>query len=95
MFCSSCGKNILKEAIACPNCGCGNNSYEQSWKKESMIGLYVLSVFLPIGGLVAGVIGVSTRQNRLNGIRLLILSTICWLFSTIIILSLMSAPFVK
>lgn len=27
MFCSKCGKEIMDEAIVCPNCGCATNNY--------------------------------------------------------------------
>ena len=27
MFCSKCGKEILNEAVICPNCGCATNNY--------------------------------------------------------------------
>ena len=30
MFCSKCGKEIMDEAVICPNCGCATNNYNQS-----------------------------------------------------------------
>jgi len=27
MFCSKCGKEIMDEAVICPNCGCATNNY--------------------------------------------------------------------
>lgn len=27
MFCSKCGKEIMDEAVVCPNCGCATNNY--------------------------------------------------------------------
>lgn len=27
MFCSKCGKEIMDEAVVCPNCGCVTNNY--------------------------------------------------------------------
>ena len=29
MFCSKCGKEIMDEAVICPNCGCPTNNYSQ------------------------------------------------------------------
>lgn len=28
MFCSKCGKEIMNEAVICPNCGCATNNYQ-------------------------------------------------------------------
>ncbi len=27
MFCSKCGREIMDEAVVCPNCGCATNNY--------------------------------------------------------------------
>ncbi len=37
MFCSKCGKEIMDEAVICPNCGCPTNNYTQS-KQETKVG---------------------------------------------------------
>ena len=29
MFCSKCGKEIMDEAVVCPNCGCATNNYSE------------------------------------------------------------------
>lgn len=28
MFCSKCGKEIMSNAVICPNCGCATNNYQ-------------------------------------------------------------------
>lgn len=40
MFCSKCGKEILDEALICPNCGCATNNYSQTNKAENCNGIY-------------------------------------------------------
>ena len=35
MFCSKCGKEIMDEAVVCPNCGCPTAKYENPTPKIS------------------------------------------------------------
>lgn len=54
-FCSKCGKEILDEAIVCPNCGCAvvNPATPQQIKDDQVsVGLCVLSAFIPLFGLI-------------------------------------------
>jgi len=37
MFCSKCGKEIMDEAVICPNCGCPTNNYTQP-RQETKVG---------------------------------------------------------
>lgn len=34
MFCSKCGKEIMDEAIVCPNCGCATNNYKSQQQQN-------------------------------------------------------------
>ena len=50
-FCTHCGKQILKDAVMCPYCGCAAESKE-SVADEPNKGLNILSFLLPIVGAI-------------------------------------------
>lgn len=50
-FCSHCGKQILKDAVVCPHCGCAVESVA-SVTDEPNKGLNIISFLLPIVGLI-------------------------------------------
>ena len=54
-FCSKCGKEIMDEAIVCPNCGCAavNSSVPQQIANDQVnTGLCVLSALVPLFGFI-------------------------------------------
>ena len=56
-FCSKCGKEILEEAVVCPNCGCAVSNNVASANHviaadEVSVGLVVLSVVIPLFGVI-------------------------------------------
>ncbi len=54
-FCSKCGKEILDEAIVCPNCGCAvvnPNTPQQLADDRVNIGLCVLAALIPLFGII-------------------------------------------
>ena len=52
-FCSHCGKELLDEAMICPNCGCQVSSSEPD---VSNTGLNIVSFLLPFVGLILYII---------------------------------------
>lgn len=50
-FCTHCGKQILKDAVMCPYCGCATES-KASVADESNKGLNIISFLLPIVGAI-------------------------------------------
>lgn len=48
-FCSKCGKEIMDEAVICPNCGC---SVTGAGKNEVNVGLCILSALFPLFGII-------------------------------------------
>ncbi len=54
-FCQTCGKEIMDEAIVCPNCGCavGNKQSKAASEDDTAsVGLCILSAFIPLFGLI-------------------------------------------
>ena len=54
-FCSKCGKEILEEAIVCPNCGCAvvNPTVPQQFSTDQVnVGLCILSAVIPLFGIL-------------------------------------------
>ena len=56
-FCTKCGKEIMDEAVICPNCGCatesasGVNSGNDS-EDQASVALCILSVLIPLFGII-------------------------------------------
>ena len=50
-FCSKCGKEIMDEAVICPNCGCSVSSTEKELDAPST-GFAVLGFFIPLIGMI-------------------------------------------
>lgn len=56
-FCSKCGKEIMEEAVVCPNCGCATNTKAQptqvavpkSAKNASIFGILSILLLAPLG----------------------------------------------
>lgn len=54
-FCSKCGKEIVDEAIVCPNCGCAvvNPNVPQEFTNDQVsVGLCVLAALIPLFGII-------------------------------------------
>ena len=53
-YCSKCGKEILDEAIVCPNCGCGVSSrgVQEYADDQVSVGLCVLAALIPLFGII-------------------------------------------
>ena len=54
-FCSKCGKEIMDEAIVCPNCGCAvvNPGMPQQISNDQVsIGLCILAALIPLFGVI-------------------------------------------
>ncbi len=56
-FCQKCGKEIMEEAIVCPNCGCATETKSQpakvavpkSAKNASIFGILSILLLAPLG----------------------------------------------
>lgn len=52
-YCSTCGKEILDEAIICPSCGCAVVAPQVvSMNDNVSVGLCILSAFIPLFGFI-------------------------------------------
>ena len=54
-FCSKCGKEMVDEAIVCPNCGCAvvNTQVPHQISNDQVsIGLCILSALIPLFGII-------------------------------------------
>ncbi|MBQ9785013.1 MAG: zinc-ribbon domain-containing protein [Clostridia bacterium] len=56
-YCSKCGKEMMDEAVICPNCGCAaDNRFDLNQKQderdEISVGLCILSALIPLFGII-------------------------------------------
>ena len=66
-FCQHCGKEIMDEAVICPGCGCSvqttNNTQVEEVDQSVSAGLVVLSVLIPLFGIIYWPVKAKTRPN--------------------------------
>ncbi len=58
-FCQKCGKEIMDEAVVCPNCGCKDYSSD-----TGSIGWAILGFLIPLVGLILYLIWTDTKPNN-------------------------------
>ena len=52
-YCSKCGKEIVEDAVICPNCGCAVESPVTTTETDApSMGFAVLGFFIPLVGLI-------------------------------------------
>lgn len=65
-FCQKCGKEIMEEAVICPNCGCSTGLQTPNTNTSTdsgSTGWAVLGFFIPIVGLILHLSWKQTRPN--------------------------------
>ena len=72
MFCSKCGKEIMEEAVICPNCGCPvvGKTISNSVEDIPNGGLNVLGFLIPLAGLIMYCTMVGKTPKKANQIGL-------------------------
>lgn len=85
MFCSSCGKQLSDQAIMCPGCGAPTQLYDGKLTvgTGTIVAAYLLSVLLPVLGLIAGVYLWAGKKQVTHGAACVIISvifSILWAF---------------
>lgn len=74
MYCSRCGKQIADEAVVCIGCGCPvqpvkpvstftMTTGDDKWTSGAMTGLVIGSIFVPLLGIILGVIYLSNSST--------------------------------
>lgn len=59
-FCSHCGKEVNEKAVICPSCGC---QIEDSEADRANPGLIVLSILIPLAGIIIAIAFWSKTPN--------------------------------
>jgi uncharacterized OB-fold protein len=58
MYCSSCGAQIVTEAVICPKCGCATPNFKKESGKVTdydLVASYVLGALIPLVGIIMGI----------------------------------------
>ena len=64
MYCNKCGKEIMDEAVVCIHCGCAVNGKKEQWVEDKAnAGLIILSVLIPLIGMILGIINLCNKKN--------------------------------
>lgn len=95
MFCQKCGKEIHNEAVVCIHCGCAVTGADNSIKNGNStetnglaITALILSFFVPIAGLILGIVGLVKYKNqdyKSMSVSAIIISVLFWVVSAIIL----------
>ena len=51
-YCSQCGKELVDEAVVCPNCGCAVQAPANQQEDKPSAGLNILAFLFPVIGLI-------------------------------------------
>ena len=51
-YCSQCGKELVDEAVVCPNCGCAVQAPVNPQEDKPSTGLSILAFLFPLVGLI-------------------------------------------
>jgi CBS domain containing-hemolysin-like protein len=88
MFCQQCGKEINNDYGICESCGKTSDPPRQASSQSGWPGwvvglIIVISLFIPIVGLVAGAIAVSKPESISAGTIILVLSILFFIVNVI------------
>jgi len=70
MFCNSCGKEIVDEAVVCVGCGCAVKPVKatgEKWSTGTMVALVIGSILIPLIGIIFGIIGLNKEEKKGQG----------------------------
>ena len=65
-YCSQCGKELVDEAVVCPNCGCAVQAPVNQQEDKPSTVLNILAFLFPVIGLIlfAGIVISYRRQGK-------------------------------
>ena len=65
-YCSQCGKELVDEAVVCPNCGCAVQAPVSQQEDKPSTVLNILAFLFPVIGLIlfAGIVISYRRQGK-------------------------------
>ncbi len=66
-YCTKCGKPLIDDAVICPNCGCAVETNKSDETNGMSIAGFVCSFFIPLLGLIFGIIGYKKSKELDNG----------------------------
>lgn len=84
MYCKNCGQEIRNEAVICVHCGCSVEKKEPLTEDKISAAIVILSLIIPLVGIIMGIVNFCKGKFRSGGIYLAI-GIISWIFNIIII----------
>lgn len=86
-FCTVCGKEMIDEAVTCPNCGCAvAKAPTKATDDEISVGYCVLSALVPLFGLIYW--GVKNKETPRKAQACGITALIAWIVSFVVLMTL-------
>jgi len=79
MFCNRCGKEIADDAVVCIGCGRAVKPIAatgEKWGTGAMIALVIGTLFVPLIGIIFGIIGMNKEAKKGQGATLLAIGII-------------------
>ena len=90
-FCTKCGKEIMDEAIICPNCGCAVANAvipNQPVEDKVSVGLCILAALLPLFGIIYWPVKHKETPKKAQAVG--ITAIIAWVVTFVIMMLSMS-----
>jgi uncharacterized membrane protein YvbJ len=84
MFCPHCGNQVIDSAVICPKCGSALSSRQITPEEDKAgAGWIILAIFLPVVGLILGIIWGQHHESKGKGKTMLTVSIIFFVLQTL------------
>ena len=94
-YCKRCGRQILDDAVICPNCGCAQENQRHNETNGMSIAGFICSFFFPLLGLIFGGVGLKkaneTGQGKGLSVAAIIISLVCLVPTFLLIKAIFAA----
>ena len=90
-FCTKCGKEIMDEAVICPNCGCAVANAvvpKQPVEDKVSVGLCILAALLPLFGIIYWPVKHKETPKKAQAVG--ITAIVAWVITFVIMMISMS-----
>jgi len=76
MFCSNCGKEVSDAAVICLGCGSKVKRDAPKWSTTAMVVFTILTVIVPLIGIIYGIYGFTSSERRDQGAVLFVIGIV-------------------
>lgn len=92
MYCSECAKEVSTNAVFCTGCGCsvarqGRSTPKTRWGTGAITGLVLSTIFLPLIGIIMGVLNLEEDTRKTQARALLAVGLVMGCLNVLVFVS--------